>query len=294
MSGLRDIGPRHRGIGPRRVTWRAMLSALAGGGLTMAGLGGPLAGGALGAEAPTSSTTTGEGAEPPVTSTTPETGTSTTGSTQSTTSTPTTPAPATAPSSTSRLRRDDRAVDPGPEPRSGPAAGEAPAVIVRHKQRATPSRPASASLTQTQAKPTGGGSAKSVNTPASAPRMRRPGLQQRGAAAAARGRPGRALAAMLGGSAASRRRSTSTASRCSCCRSTRPRRSSTACRGRFSPRSTKSRPTTAPTCPCRAPAPRGGCSSCPQRGCSTAWTRLTRATPTPTTRSTRSSPPRAT
>ncbi len=205
MSGLRDIGPRHRGIGPRRVTWRAMLSALAGGGLTMAGLGGPLAGGALGAEAPTSSTTTGEGAEPPVTSTTPETGTSTTGSTQSTTSTPTTPAPATAPSSTSSSPTATTGPSiPAPSSAPAPAAGEAPAVIVRHKQRATPSRPASASLTQTQAKPTGGGSAKSVNTPAS------------GAANAAAGAPSNvalppqlvagqaaALAAMLGGSAAS-------------------------------------------------------------------------------------------
>ena len=72
MSGL-------RGVDSRRLTWRAVLSALAGGGLTVAGLGGPLAGGALGAEASAGSTTTGESTPPPVTSTTPESGTTTTG-----------------------------------------------------------------------------------------------------------------------------------------------------------------------------------------------------------------------
>ena len=50
------------------------------------------------------------------------------------------------------------------------------------------------------------------------------------------------------------RRWPSTASRCSCCRSTRRPPSSTACRGRSSRRSTKSRPTTAPTSRC----PRAG------------------------------------
>ena len=51
VSGSRGIGPRGLRVG-RRVGWRTVLSALAGGGLTVAGLGGPLAGGALGAEAP--------------------------------------------------------------------------------------------------------------------------------------------------------------------------------------------------------------------------------------------------
>src|SRR4029077_21209633 len=58
------------GTGLRRVPWRAVLSALAGGGLTAASLGGPLAGGALGAEGTTGATTT-EGTPPPV-STTPD------------------------------------------------------------------------------------------------------------------------------------------------------------------------------------------------------------------------------
>ena len=62
------------------------------------------------------------------------------------------------------------------------------------------------------------------------------------------------------------RRSPSTAYRCSCCRSTRPRRSSTACPGRSSRRSTKSRPTTAPTSRSRPPAPSAGCSSCRRPG----------------------------
>ena len=206
MSGLRGMGPR-RGIASR-VTWRAMLSALAGGGLTVAGLGGPLAGGALGAETPTGSTTTGEGAEPPVTSTTPEVGTSTTGSGQSTTSTSTAPAstPSSAPSSTSTSATTTTGPSiPAPSSAPAPAAGEAPAVLVRHKQQTTPSRPASRSnLTQTKAKPTGGGSSKSGNTSAS------------GGANATAGAPNdvapppqvvagqaEALAAMLGGSAAS-------------------------------------------------------------------------------------------
>ncbi len=137
-----------------------MLSALAGGGLTVAGLGGPLAGGALGAEAPAGSTTTGEGAEPPVTSTTPEAGTSTTGSGQSTTSTPTAPAPTpvSAPSSTSTSAATTTGPSiPAASGAPAPSAGEAPTVLVRHKQQTTPGGPASRSgLTQTNAKSTGG------------------------------------------------------------------------------------------------------------------------------------------
>jgi len=55
----------------RGWAWRAMLSALAGSGLTAAGLGGPLAGGALGADTPVSSPSPGEGPSATVTTPTP-------------------------------------------------------------------------------------------------------------------------------------------------------------------------------------------------------------------------------
>ena len=54
---------------PRRWARRAVLSMLAGGGLSAAGFGGPLAGGALGAEVSTG-TTTSEDQAPVVTETT--------------------------------------------------------------------------------------------------------------------------------------------------------------------------------------------------------------------------------
>ncbi len=54
---------------PRRWARRAVLSMLAGGGLSAAGFGGPLAGGALGAEVSTG-TTTSEDQAPAVTETT--------------------------------------------------------------------------------------------------------------------------------------------------------------------------------------------------------------------------------
>ncbi len=66
--------------------------------------------------------------------------------------------------------------------------------------------------------------------------------------------------------------SRSSASRRSCSRSTRPPASSTACAGRSSRRSTRSRPTTAATSTSPPPARSAGCSSCPRRGTCTAST----------------------
>ena len=57
--------------------------------------------------------------------------------------------------------------------------------------------------------------------------------------------------------------STASRSRPSCSRSTRPPACSTACAGRSSPRSTRSRPTTAATSTSPPPARSAGCSSCP-------------------------------
>ncbi|HXB64799.1 MAG TPA: lytic murein transglycosylase [Solirubrobacteraceae bacterium] len=142
---------------PRRWARRAMLSMLAGGGLTAAGFGGPLAGGA-GAETSTTTATTTEDQTPPVTETTPQAPTTTQpggggsgGSSETTTSTtgggsgagatgasgasasgegagttattPTAPSTATTPSA------------PAPS-----ADGEPPTVVVQHSQPTTAGR----------------------------------------------------------------------------------------------------------------------------------------------------------
>jgi membrane-bound lytic murein transglycosylase B len=130
---------------PRRWAWRAMLSALAGGGLTAAGLGGPLAGGALAADVPTGTLSPAEGSTAPVTTTpAPETpavaqqptNTSAT-STPASTPQPSTPQPSTPP-----------AAVPAP---STPAAAavEVPIVIVQRPQKTTRSRRAKRNLTAT-------------------------------------------------------------------------------------------------------------------------------------------------
>ena len=168
MSGL-------RGMRPRGLAWRAALSALAGGGLTIAGLAGPLTGGALGAEAPAGSTTTGEAAEPPVSSTTSTTATTTTGT--STTSTSTTPsttttstAPPTAPPTTTTQPSTPAPVATAPAGETGAP----PTVVLRHKQPASTGKPASAGKTQRKSKSTttstGGASSPSeTSTTASGP-----------------------------------------------------------------------------------------------------------------------------
>src|SRR5580704_11821341 len=71
MDSHDEHGPQRPPMSsPRRWMRRAMLSALAGGGLTAAGLGGPLAGGALGAQPTSPGPSTGGGgpAEDTVTS----------------------------------------------------------------------------------------------------------------------------------------------------------------------------------------------------------------------------------
>src|SRR6202171_1880885 len=124
---------------PRRWVRRATLSALAGGGLTAAGLGGPLAGGALGAGA----AATPSGPEGPSAPSVPEVAGPSTGSSQGPTSpTTTTSTPAPAP-------RAPQASGP-----TGPSAPEAPAVVVQRRQTVTPSNKSSSA---TQAKPHAGG-----------------------------------------------------------------------------------------------------------------------------------------
>ncbi|HEY3866418.1 MAG TPA: lytic murein transglycosylase [Solirubrobacteraceae bacterium] len=129
----------------RGRAWRALLSALAGSGLTVAGLAGPLAGGAIAADAPVGTTSPAEGATATTPASTPAEGaTGTTGAPTNTSST-TTPAPSTAQPTTT----------PAPPP-----VVEAPAVVVQRRQKTTPSKTESHSprTTSTQAQPTTGGS----------------------------------------------------------------------------------------------------------------------------------------
>src|ERR1700682_4342088 len=122
---------------PLRWVRRATLSALAGGGLTAAALGGRPAGGALGAGA----ASTPGGPEGPSAPSAPEVAGPSTGSSQGPTS-PTTTASTPAPSAPQAS---------GP---TGPSAPEAPAVVVQRRQTVTPSNKSSSA---TQAKPQAGG-----------------------------------------------------------------------------------------------------------------------------------------
>ncbi len=185
-SGLRVVGAR-------RLPWRAVFSVLAGGSLTVAGLSGPLAGGAD-AEGTTGPTTT-ESTPPP---TTPRTtgeptqevpwqpSTTSTSTTTTQPSQPTSPPTTTAPTTTT--------------PNDAPV-GEAPTIVVRHKQRPSKSKPASTVVTQTKA-PSTGGPSTNPGKPATPGTSATPGTPnnvalppQLAAGQAA------ALAAMLGGSA---------------------------------------------------------------------------------------------
>jgi transglycosylase-like protein with SLT domain len=134
--------------GTRRWAWRALLSALAGGGLTAAGLG-PISA-ALAAETPAS------GSSEASTTTTPSQAASgeTTSTQPTTTSTPVASTPATTPTTTATT-----SPAPTPEPAgegeieveepSKPKA-KGPAVVLQRRQKVTASKPASSSVTPTQ------------------------------------------------------------------------------------------------------------------------------------------------
>ncbi|HUB36513.1 MAG TPA: lytic murein transglycosylase [Solirubrobacteraceae bacterium] len=139
MSGAGGVEEPRRG--PRGLLWRTLLSALAGGGISVASLGGPV--GVAAAEAPTETTSTSETttaptetststtpetpAEPPATSTQPSTPDTTT---TSATSTPSAPAPAPSPASTTT----PTTTKPGS---SSGASHEAPRVLVKRRQQAS-------------------------------------------------------------------------------------------------------------------------------------------------------------
>jgi len=145
----------------RYRAWRAMLSALAGGGLTAAGLAGPIAG-AQAATAPGAPGST-EGTTTTSASTTPAASTPEPASGQSSTSTSTTIAPPPAPSkTTSQPAKPKTPSKPTkPAPATTPAAAQPPTVVLQRRQKTTESKEANPTQTKT-GKPSG------ANTPAAA------------------------------------------------------------------------------------------------------------------------------
>ncbi len=121
-------------INARRRALRALLSALAGGGLSAAGVGGPLAAPALGAGEITT-TPAGTAEAPPAA-----------GAGQSTTpaSTSTTPAPSAPPSTGTGTGTGTTTVPAAPPP-------EAPAVVLQRKQKTTPAVQPAKAVTPTKA-----------------------------------------------------------------------------------------------------------------------------------------------
>jgi hypothetical protein len=136
--------------GMRRRAWRALISAIAGGGLTAAGLG-PLSGGALAAENWSGSEAEGTGTTP--TETTPSEKPTSTGTTPTTTSTPTastpppapttssTPAPAAASTGSGQAQVEAEAKAPAKPSAKGPA------VVLQRRQKVTESKPGTSTST---------------------------------------------------------------------------------------------------------------------------------------------------
>jgi soluble lytic murein transglycosylase-like protein len=123
--------------------------------LTAAGLAGPLASGALGAT--TTTPVPSEGASAPTTEAgTPETETQTSTTTTSTTTTPESPSAASTTPAPSAPSTTNPPVATPPAPVTPPA----PAVVLRRKQKATPSVPSSQSQTTTEQTSTSGASTK--------------------------------------------------------------------------------------------------------------------------------------
>jgi Transglycosylase SLT domain len=139
---------------PRRWARRAALSALAGGGLTAAGLGGPMVGGALGAEAPVGTTGTTESPPPPpVTETVPQAPAPAPGGAEQSTTTSTASAPTSTsaePSSTSTAPSSPAPSNTVTTPSAPAPAADAqatPTVVVQRSQQITHGRRHGASVT---------------------------------------------------------------------------------------------------------------------------------------------------
>jgi Transglycosylase SLT domain len=180
--------------GARVVVRRAVLSALAGGGLTAAGLGGPLSGGALAADPPTgiappSGTTSTPAPEAPTQTTT--TSTTSTTPTSTTTGTSTTPTPVAGAPSTPTQTTTPTSTTEAPKPPT-----HHPRVVVQHTQQpteteATAGTPTTAVPTTPKPAASKPGAPKSSGNIAAAPQL-----------AAAQSS---ALAAMIAGTSASTR-----------------------------------------------------------------------------------------
>jgi soluble lytic murein transglycosylase-like protein len=164
MSRSRDDGDSARSpdARARRRSWRMLLSAVAGGGLTAISLGGPLA--AANAETATGTTSSTEGAAPPTTSTAqtpPEAPSeSTTTSTQTTstettststassetTSIPAPPPPTTGTQTTGGQRTgtqgSGKSGNGAPTAGKSPGSGKGPTVVLRRKQNQSANTPA--------------------------------------------------------------------------------------------------------------------------------------------------------
>ncbi len=134
--------------GARRRLRRAMLSALAGSGLTAVGLGGALPGGALGAETPTGTAGAGEDTPPPATdtATTPKVSTPAPAASEPTTTTSTTTtesSTSSAPPAASGAGQSGTGAGSGTGSGAGGSHGQseaAPVVVVQRKQSAAPRR----------------------------------------------------------------------------------------------------------------------------------------------------------
>jgi hypothetical protein len=207
--------------GPRRRAWRALLSVLAGGGLTLSGLGG-VSPGALAAGEPAGSTTSTGSSPPPtpapetpsgtsatpegVTGSTPPTNTSSTPAPPTTTSAPPTttsapPVSAPAPAASSK---------PGPEfTGSSPVTVEATTVVLpRGRRPSSKSKPGSKSKSKSKPSPElsathGQASKPAANKPASPASPGTVGANNVAPAPSLVAAQAAALSAQLAGSAAS-------------------------------------------------------------------------------------------
>jgi hypothetical protein len=122
--------------------------------MTAAGFGGPLAGGALGAEAPASADGSTESPSPPVTATNPQSpapaqGTGAPASTTTTSTAPASTAPSASPPVSTTPSSDTPSTDTSSSGTSSTPAAPvaAPTVVVQHSQQTTPGRRRHASVT---------------------------------------------------------------------------------------------------------------------------------------------------
>src|ERR1700759_3754270 len=158
-------------LGARRWAWRALSSAIAGGGLTAAGLG-PVSTGALAAE---TWKTEPEGTGTTPTETTPSETTSTSSTPPTTTSTPTasTPAPAPTTTSTPAPAASSPSASSGDTEVKAPLKPKAkgPAVVLQRRQKVTASKPGSATTPTQPASTTNGAQSPANNNVAVAPQV---------------------------------------------------------------------------------------------------------------------------